>query len=101
MVKKLLEKYEDYRIEIAIYLSFHQELSPDMQQIRKKLDCLNKCIDLLDKEEADIIRRLFFKHESIKKVADVYGYSKSGMQYKRDKTVRKLSRLYEKACTYL
>ncbi len=101
MVKELLKKYEEYRTEIAICKRFRHELSDELQRISKAMDCLNKCIALLGNEEADIIRQIYFEHESIKTVADKYGYTKSGMQYKRDKIVMKLTYLYERASHYI
>ncbi len=101
MVKELLKKYEEYRTEIAICKRFRHELSGELQRISKAMDCLNKCIALLGNEEAEIIRKMYFEHESIKMVADKYGYTKSGMQYKRDKIVMKLTYLYERASHYI
>lgn len=70
MVKELLKKYEEYRTEIAICKRFRHELSGELQRISKAIDCLNKCIALLGNEEAEIIRKMYFEHESIKMVVE-------------------------------
>ena len=101
MVKDLLVNYKDYETEIEIFKSFEHEMSVELAGKSKEMECLNKCIALLEDEEADIIKMLYFKHDSIKTVADKYGYTKSGMQYKRNKIVTKLSALFERASKYI
>lgn len=97
MVKELLINYEKLRTEIALCENFNMEMSCELKNEVRAMDCLKKCIDMLPDQEADMIKRLYFEHQSVRAVAEAYGYSKSGIQYKRDKAIEKLSALVERA----
>lgn len=96
MVKALLNNFEKYRIEIVLCENFNLEMSDELKSEMQKMEYLKKCIGMLPKQEAEIIQKLYFEHLSVRTVAEEYGYSKSGMQYKRDKAIEKLTELFER-----
>jgi len=88
MVKELLKNYKINKARIAV------SNKNDVASLLEKMVFLDKCIDTLDKEAKYIITNIYIKGVSLKNTGDKYGYSKAGVQYKRDRAIKILEMLF-------
>ena len=90
MVKELLKGYKLNKSKISIGVE-----TPEVQDLKEKMEFLDVCIEQLDEEEKAIITEHFIKGKSLAVVGKKFGYAKTGCQYKRDRAVAILEILFQ------
>ena len=91
MVKELLKDYKVNKARIAVANKDDKKIS----KLIRKIKFLDKCIETLDVETKEIIEDLYIQEVSLRKACVKFGYSKSGIAYKRDKTIELLEILFK------
>jgi RNA polymerase sigma factor (sigma-70 family) len=68
-----------------------------MKMKRKELNrIIHKAMDKLDYADRDLINELYFKHNSIHRLAKKYNISRTAVRYRRDKALARLRETIEK-----
>ena len=87
MIKELLKNYKLNTTRI--------KLGTGDEQLKEQMEFMDKCIDALEDEAKAVIISHYIKGQSLAKVGKALGYSKPGVQYKRDRAITMLELLYQ------
>lgn len=87
-VKELLKDYELNKARIGVLDN------PEVKQLREDMAYLEKCIEQLDDEAREIIRSVYIKKQSVRKIGARLGYGKTTIAQKRDRAIKILEVLF-------
>ncbi len=93
VVKELLK---NYKLNIAKIKLAKME-ARDTTKLETEMERLDNCISLIDNDDKEIIVDTYIKGMSLGRVSKKYGYTKSGVQYRRDKAINIIELLYSEA----
>lgn len=90
MVKDLLKNYKLNKARVAVA----DKDDVKAIELADKMDHLAKCISALDDEARELINDIYIKGMSLSKVGHKYGFSKAGIQYRRNRAIEALEMIF-------
>lgn len=89
MVKELLKNYKLNKAKTSVGID-----SKEIQELKEQMDFLDLCISKLDGEAYGLIKEHYVNGRSLTFVGKMFGYSKTGARYKRDRAITILEILF-------
>jgi len=90
LVKELLDNYRTNKAKITV-----MDRTADIIMLEKQMDYLDACVKTLDADEQQLFREIYVVGNALRKVGRKYGYSKTGIIYRRDRIIAKLDILFD------
>lgn len=91
IVKRLIKNYKVNKMRIAV--GNYDDM--EVVELADKVEFLEKCIGNLDDEDKTLMSDVVLKGLSLKKAGEKYGFSKTGLQYRRDRAMKLLEIMFK------